>query len=74
VHLRSLLDRLEAHIRTLNELITQLALEAVFWIPYHQRAFNSEWEISTETLRRIGLLHASLVCDVYMEPEEDDNE
>lgn len=74
VHLRSLLDRLEAHVRTLNEVITQLGLEAVFRIPYHQRAFNSEWEISTETLRRIGSLHASLVCDVYMEPEEDDNE
>jgi hypothetical protein len=74
VHLRFLLDRLETHTSALSELITRLALDAAFWIPYHQRAFNSEWEISAQTLRRIGFLHASLVCDVYVETDEDDNE
>ena len=74
VHLRFLLDRLDVHTSALSELITQLALDAVFWIPYHQRAFNSEWQISPETLRRIGLLHASLVCDVYMEADEDESQ
>ena len=71
-HIVWLLERLEPHAPALAKLIREHDARTDFYCGYWQRRWNSAWELTANTLRRVVALGASFGYDAYAECEADE--